>query len=107
MSSLIQITALPPARTACAKLTPRKPFNIAYLVPVFALLGAAFSALVAWLLSRRLYRRREHETLKPGPRYVAPEMGTVRQSLGRETPSVYSAVPVSEQAPLACGASTD
>ncbi|GBE85886.1 hypothetical protein SCP_0804100 [Sparassis crispa] len=106
-SSLIQITALPPARTARAKLTPRKPFNIAYLAPVFALLGAAFGALVAWLLSRRLYRRREHETLEPGPRYVAPEMGTARQSLGGGTPSVYSAVPVSEQAPLARGASSD
>ncbi|GBE85918.1 hypothetical protein SCP_0804420 [Sparassis crispa] len=67
-SSLIPIIALSPARTACAKLAPRKPFNIAYLAPVFALLGAAFGALAAWFFSRRLYRGRERETLELGGR---------------------------------------
>ncbi|EIW52664.1 uncharacterized protein TRAVEDRAFT_24124 [Trametes versicolor FP-101664 SS1] len=84
--TLIHITALPPAnsstsitRTRNASLKgPSKPFNVAYLAPLFAILGGIAGALCTWLLYRFVPKRsvsRQRETLlEPGPRYTPPSM---------------------------------
>lgn len=107
--SLIHITALPPATTSASKqlhhtVKPATPFNIAYLAPLFAVLGAAAGALVAWCVwrwfSRREKRARcESGFLEPGPRYIAPpETGSegqdaqsVNRDVASERPSRVSA----------------
>ncbi|KAH9942811.1 hypothetical protein B0H21DRAFT_710141 [Amylocystis lapponica] len=78
-ASLIRITALPPVSSSTSKRqhTVRSAsFNIAYLAPLFAVLGAAAGALLTWCAWRWYRRRRERlareGSLEPGPRYVSP-----------------------------------
>ncbi|KAJ3486146.1 hypothetical protein NLI96_g4452 [Meripilus lineatus] len=76
---LIHITALPAATTPGSKhrrLRHIKPFNTAYLAPIFALLGLSLGAIAGALLVRlRRYRQMKRgrvDSLEPGPKYTPP-----------------------------------
>lgn len=94
-ASLIRITALPPATSAGRQVhhpaKPVTPFNIAYLAPLFAVLGAAAGAIVAWCVWRWLNKRakrwpRTSGFLDPGPRYVPPpETGSDKRPLSQDS----------------------
>ncbi|KAI0354436.1 hypothetical protein OH77DRAFT_1504812 [Trametes cingulata] len=84
-SAIISITALPPrdsassltrARAAAKKQSPG--FDIVYLAPLFAILGALAGALCTWLLYRFVPARgkslRREQSLEPGPRYTPPTL---------------------------------
>ncbi len=79
-TSLVYITALPPATTPGRKFTrpTRGSFNVAYLAPLFAILGAALGILLTWLvfrLSRARHLRRRAGSFQPGPEYTPPLTG--------------------------------
>ncbi|KAI8977799.1 hypothetical protein BD414DRAFT_156025 [Trametes punicea] len=82
--TVIHITALPPANSSVSVTRTRNPgnngshggFDIVYLAPVFALLGAIAGILFTWLLYRyvltRAGHRRREQSLEPGPQYTPP-----------------------------------
>lgn len=79
--SLIHITALPAAKTPrrVLKRPARSSFNIAYLAPLFAVIGIAAGMLLTWLiffLSRgRGFNFRSHSSIfQPGPKYAPPSV---------------------------------
>ncbi|KAI0824445.1 hypothetical protein BC628DRAFT_1379634 [Trametes gibbosa] len=116
--SLIHITALPPvssassvSRARSATTNDTKGFNLVYLAPLFAVLGAVAGGLCTWLLFRCVPTRgatRQHDvSLEPGPRYTPPSRfrraATLTPApLGEEDlsrPSQSSARPLLEAAP--------
>ncbi|KAH9850981.1 hypothetical protein C2E23DRAFT_927015 [Lenzites betulinus] len=81
--TLIHITALPPASSATSVSRAKsaatkggKGFNLVYLAPLFAVLGAVAGGLCTWLLyccaPTRGSTRQRDATLEPGPRYTPP-----------------------------------
>lgn len=76
-TSLIHITALPPAPSghSVRQQHASRSFNYRYLAPVFAALGVLLGVITAWLLliCRPCRRRKSRlDTLEPGPEYSAP-----------------------------------
>ncbi|KAI0773141.1 hypothetical protein BD413DRAFT_539527 [Trametes elegans] len=85
VSNLVQITALPPANSSNSITRARVKasnsshgFDVVYLAPLFAVLGAIAGGLCTWLLYRfvptggRSLRRAP--SLEPGPRYTPPSL---------------------------------
>ncbi|OJT10613.1 hypothetical protein TRAPUB_12861 [Trametes pubescens] len=112
--TFIHITALPPANSSTSNTRarnssqrgPSKPFNVAYLAPLFAILGGVAGALCTWFLYRFVPKcgvSRQRETLlEPGPCYTPPsrfrQAGTPAPALIEEEdptrPSQASARPL-------------
>ncbi|KAL7278237.1 hypothetical protein ACG7TL_008212 [Trametes sanguinea] len=89
--TITHITALPPANSSSSVTRARNSgghdsngsgFDIVYLAPLFAILGALAGMLVTWALYRyiptRTTRRERERSLEPGPRYTPPS--TFRQN---------------------------
>ncbi|KAG6369571.1 hypothetical protein JVT61DRAFT_14229 [Boletus reticuloceps] len=79
-ASLIQVTALPPAKTLSQAVLPKLPYhrqlNVLYLIPLFIALGVVLGAITAaiflkWRENR--WRLLRTSTLLPGPPYAPPE----------------------------------
>ncbi|KAI9068923.1 hypothetical protein FKP32DRAFT_1608614 [Trametes sanguinea] len=82
--TITHITALPPANSSSSVTRARNSgghgssggFNIVYLAPLFAILGALAGMLFTWALYRhmptRKARRERERSLEPGPRYTPP-----------------------------------
>ncbi|OBZ73293.1 hypothetical protein A0H81_06814 [Grifola frondosa] len=97
-TSLIHITALPPAasnasftRERASQSRTTRRFNVVYLAPLFAILGALFGALCTWIFFRWFLCSRTPHTregsLEPGPRYVPP---TEARRIPRKHGSAFS-----------------
>ncbi|KIJ62405.1 hypothetical protein HYDPIDRAFT_30376 [Hydnomerulius pinastri MD-312] len=87
-TSVIQITALPPATTLPPQVSAKLPYhhqlNVIYLVPLFAVLGLILGILAAttWLKRRENQRgMRRSSTFEPGPPYVPAENDTEEDNL--------------------------
>ncbi|OCH92367.1 hypothetical protein OBBRIDRAFT_456257 [Obba rivulosa] len=94
-TSLIHITALPPAGSSSSnRLTThsKSPFSIVYLAPVFAFVGAALGSVLAWFLyricTRGCRRRAREDILEPGPRYVPPPENMMENVRGQPSYAV-------------------
>ena len=76
--SMVYITALPPASTPrrAVKRPTKSSFNLAYLAPVFVVVGILVGMLATWLIffcSRGHWTpRRRASSFKYGPKYVPP-----------------------------------
>ncbi|CDO70539.1 hypothetical protein BN946_scf184573.g7 [Trametes cinnabarina] len=82
--TIIHITALPPPNSSSSvnrsstsgNRTTGGQFQVVYLAPLFAILGALAGMLFVWALYRyvpsgKMHRQRER-SLEPGPRYTPP-----------------------------------
>lgn len=94
-TSLIQITALPPATTSPQAVLPKLPYhrqvNILFLIPLFIALGVVLGAITAVIsLKWRKNQRRSLRTptLLPGPPYVPPENDVENRLLVHGHPSM-------------------
>ncbi|KAI0919531.1 hypothetical protein AcV5_001574 [Taiwanofungus camphoratus] len=94
--SIIRITALPPANSSSSSQNQldttihRSSFDVAYLAPLFAVLGILAGALIAWVLVRWFFGHHHSHcrevSLEPGPRYAPPpDMEIEDESSGRSS----------------------